>query len=87
MGVTLSAQIWHSAGGGAVPDCFWLESFYFCELGSPSKLLELYNNPFWDLSYGVENKERKKINTKNGGLPKLPRWSHALRLDQFLHNP
>ena len=25
---------------------------------------------------------RKKINTKNSGLPKLLRWSNALRLDQ-----
>ena len=32
--------------------------------------------------YGMKREERRKINTKNSGLPKLLRWSHALRSDQ-----
>ena len=30
----------------------------------------------------ITRRKKKKINTKNSGLPKLLRWSHALRSDQ-----
>ena len=42
--------------------------------------MEPYSNPFWDFNKGAESKKRN--NTKNSGLPKFLRWSHALRSDQ-----
>ena len=47
-------------------------------------VLEPYDNPFWDFSYGVELLHRWHFAwDKNSGLPKLLYWSHALHLDQY----
>ena len=44
---------------------------------------EPYDNPLWDFSNGVK-KEEIRLFTKNSGLPKLLRWSHALFSNQKL---
>jgi hypothetical protein len=48
-------------------------------------VLEPYNNPFWDFSYGVEKKEREKINTKKwpSGLLKLATLGAFTSLEQM----
>ena len=43
---------------------------------------ETHDNPFWEFSNGGESKSKKRLITKNSGLPKLLPWSHALRSDQ-----
>ena len=59
-------------GGGMSRNYFWVGILIFYII------LEPYVNPFWDISYVVW---KKKMNTKNSGLPKLLRWSHALLSD------
>jgi hypothetical protein len=38
--------------------------------------------PFWEFSNCGESKSKKRLITKNSGLPMLLRWSHALLSDQ-----
>ena len=45
-------------------------------------------NPFLDFSNGGKERKKKKerrLITKNSGLPKLLRWSHALRSDKLFY--
>jgi hypothetical protein len=56
----------------------------FFLLRSPCKKLKPYDNPFWGFEQRYEEKRRKRLITKNSGLPKLLCWSHALRSDQNL---
>ena len=88
----LSPQICDSAGGRGVPNLFFLIGILiFMLLRSPCTNLKPYDNPFWDFSNSGEkskNKSKKRLITKNRGLPKLLLWSHALRSDQNLqHQP
>jgi hypothetical protein len=55
-------------------------------LRSPFKILKPYDNPSWGFEQRYEEKKKKKkrLITKNSGLPKLLRWSHVLRSDQFV---
>jgi hypothetical protein len=55
-----------------VPKLFVLfESLNFCELVAHAKFDNPTTIPSWVLSYGTEKDRRKKIITKNSGLPRL----------------
>ena len=56
----------------------------FMLLRSPCQKLKPYNNPFWGFEQRYQDNKitTRRLITKNSGLPKLLRWSHALRSDQ-----
>ena len=47
-----------------------------------SEVSEPYDNHFGDFSNGGKSESKKRLITKNSGLPKLLRWLHALCSDQ-----